>query len=67
MHQKVAQTRCLIVPLAFAAAFLYAGQAFADQLILPDGQITWAIHRPLVKLPLKKYFCFSEIQIKLYD
>jgi hypothetical protein len=30
MHQKVAQTRCLIVPLTFAAASVYAGQAFAQ-------------------------------------
>jgi hypothetical protein len=30
---------------------------------LPDGQITHQAVQPL----LQKYFCFSEIQIKLYD
>jgi hypothetical protein len=30
MHQKMAQTRRLIVPLIFAAASLYAGQSFAQ-------------------------------------
>jgi hypothetical protein len=34
---------------------------------LPDGQISCAAYRPRVQPLLQKYFCFSEIKIKLYD
>jgi len=33
---------------------------------LPDGQIT-ARRQIRVQPPLQKYFCFSEMQIRLYD
>jgi hypothetical protein len=34
---------------------------------LPDGQITSRFSKPLVQPLLQKYFCFSEMKIRLYD
>jgi hypothetical protein len=36
-------------------------------LILPDGQISEQLGESFVQPHLQKYFCFSEIKIKLYD
>jgi hypothetical protein len=33
----------------------------------PDGQITWRTGDLPVQSLLQKYFCFSELQIRLYD
>jgi hypothetical protein len=38
-----------------------------ELLTLPDGQISSPLQLWRVQLLLQKYFCFSEMQIRLYD
>jgi hypothetical protein len=48
------------------AALIRSGRS-CMRAFQPDGQITSPLQLWRVKHPCRKYFCFSEIQIKLYD
>jgi hypothetical protein len=50
-----------------ARALLEQAEGGADIAHQPDGQINTRFFGPSVNPPLRKYFCFSEVQIRLYD